>query len=331
MAAILRLFLVGLSCFLGKWGLPLAAAKSSKKSKSDKNKDKGGWTEKTNEQGKVVQELKIEAPSMTEEDQYGYKMPERYKCDSCRAVMFHLNQAMKKAHPSSRRMKQWEYTDVFDEACRSSFEGYGVKLLNGQNTLSGPGLIHAEDQLTPGSGAIQMGGETWGKRLSEACREIIYEKLGEDEMYDKYREDGEITESVCYQDIRYCTTGPKSPPPPKEPEAEKSKEEKPKAKKEKKDKKETKPKAKTSEPAVSPAKTEVSKASSPATGSTSSSDDRIDVVTYLRSLASRHGLTSDEYLTTRTEREWEKLTVAMAGRIFNRLADSDQVGSCQAK
>lgn len=39
------------------------------------------------------QTLKIEAPSMTEEDQYGYNMPDRYKCDACRAVVFHLNEA----------------------------------------------------------------------------------------------------------------------------------------------------------------------------------------------------------------------------------------------
>jgi hypothetical protein len=42
--------------------------------------------------------------------------------------------------------------------------------------------------LAPGSGAIQMGGETWSKRLSEACRTIVYESVGEDELYDKYRD-----------------------------------------------------------------------------------------------------------------------------------------------
>jgi hypothetical protein len=27
------------------------------------------------------------------QDQYGYNMPDRYKCDSCRAVVHHLNEA----------------------------------------------------------------------------------------------------------------------------------------------------------------------------------------------------------------------------------------------
>eukprot|EP00971_Amphidinium_carterae_P233819 4639648-Amphidinium_carterae.1 len=45
-----------------------------------------GWEEKKKD-GKVVQELKIEAPAVTEEDQYGYVMPERYRCDACKVSM----------------------------------------------------------------------------------------------------------------------------------------------------------------------------------------------------------------------------------------------------
>merc|ERR1712186_45512 len=102
---------------------------------------------KKKEDGSVVQELKIEAPSFTEEDQYSQIMPDRYKCDSCRAVMFHLEEGLRKKQPKSRRMKQWEYTDAMDDTCRSGFEGYGVKLLNGQNTLSGPGLLQYQQNL----------------------------------------------------------------------------------------------------------------------------------------------------------------------------------------
>jgi len=202
-------------------------------------------------------------------------------------------------------MKQWEYTDQFDEACKTSFEGYGIKLLNGENTLSGPGLTHAES-LSPGAGAIQMGGETWTKRLSEECRKIVYEKVGEDELYDKYHEDGGLTESVCYQDLRSCTTGPKVPPKPKEdPPVEKAKSEKKKAKKEKTEK-------------VKDAKKDTKAASTKGGAGKEASGDRIDSTTFLRRLAEKHGLTSDEYLTARTEREWEKLLVAMAGRVFNK-------------
>lgn len=184
--------------------------------------DAGGWSEKRNEKGKVVQEMKIQAPSFTEEDQYGYVMPERYKCDACRAVMYHLNDGLTKRHPKSRKMKQWEYTDVFDEVCRDHFQGYGVKLVNDENTLSGPGIRQEED-LAPGSGAIQMGGESWTKRLGEICRKVVYERIGEDELYDMFYAkrfaeskgmetvpEG-ITERLCSTDLRDCIVGPKKP------------------------------------------------------------------------------------------------------------------------
>jgi len=264
-----------------------------------------GWNEKTNEEGKVVQELKIEAPSMTEEDQYGYKMPDRYKCDSCRAVMFHLDVALKKAAPKSRRMKQWEYTDTFDDACKTSFEGYGIKLHNGENTLSGPGLTHA-DAISPGMGAIQMGGETWGKRLTEACKQIIYERMGEDELYDKFKADGGLSEDLCYNEVGDCKRTPEGPVTPPKPKEE---EKKPKAKKAEKPKKEKKEEKKEKKE-----KKESAKAATSA-----DADGRVDAPSFLRNLAVKHGLDSSEYLTTRTEKEWEKLILAVAGRIYNRV------------
>ncbi|CAE8605823.1 unnamed protein product, partial [Polarella glacialis] len=99
-----------------------------------------GWEKGQNEEGKNVQTLKIEAPTMTEEDQYGYNMPDRYKCDSCRAVMYHVDEEFRKKQPASRRLKSWEYTDILDDTCKTAFQGYGIKLVNGQNVLSGPGI-----------------------------------------------------------------------------------------------------------------------------------------------------------------------------------------------
>jgi len=294
-------------------GLLLCEGKKKKdKAAVSAKDDKAGWAETTNDEGKVVQQLKIEAPSMTEEDQYGYTMPDRYKCDSCRAIMFHLDTGLKKVHPKSRRMKQWEYTDAFDEACRSSFEGYGIKLVRGENTLSGPGLTHS-DQLEPGSGAIQMGGETWSKRLSEACRVLVYEKMGEDALYDKFREDGGLSEKICYSDLRDCVTGPQAPPKPKEePPAEKPKKEK----KEKKDKMKALRDYKEKKRTTTMSKSKADKAEPPKSGK-KTSDERMDSQTFLRKLAQKQGLSADEYLVSRTEREWEKLIVSQASRIFH--------------
>merc|ERR1712039_736508 len=83
------------------------------------------------------------------------------------------------------------------------------------------------------------------------------------------------------------------------------------------------------------AREKASKASKPASSRApaqreSGADEVVDVQTFLRNLAVRHGLTSDEYLASRTVGEWERLTVAMAGRIFNKLATSEPDESCRA-
>jgi len=269
--------------------------------------DKNGWTQTVNEEGKAVQSLKIEAPTMTEEDQYGYNMPEKYKCDSCRAVMHHIDEAFRKKQPKSRRLKSWEYTDLFEETCRDAFEGYGIKLVNGENVLSGPGLKD-EVELSPGMGAIQMGGDSWKKRLAEICRKIVFEHVGEEETYDLLHGKWKAGEALspkdaCMKEVGFCNAGPKMPPKKK---TEEKKEKEKKAKKEKKV--ERKDKAAKS----SSAKAEKKEASS---------SDKMDVQAFLRKLAVKHGLNEDEYLTARSQSDWEKHIVAIAGRIFNRQAD----------
>merc|ERR1712146_612096 len=103
-----------------------------------------------------------------------------------------------------------EYHDLFDETCAKGFSGYGVSLVNGKNVLSGPGLQKRED-LAPGMGAIQMGGETWEKRLGELCRKFVYEKVGEDEVYDHFRSKGEVSDDLCFRETRDCSLGPEPP------------------------------------------------------------------------------------------------------------------------
>lgn len=66
-------------------------------------------------------------------------------------------------------------------------------------------------------------------------------------------------------------------------------------------------------------------------GISGTDEQHIDVQSFLRSLAIRHGFSSDEYLATRTVSEWEKLTVAMASRIFNQFANDEHSGSCHAQ
>jgi len=161
------------------------------------------------DEGRVAQQMKVEAPILTEEDQHREVMPYQYRCDSCKAVVFHLNQALKKRKIKSRRMHEWEYNELFEETCDGAFEGYGIKLINGKNTLSGPGLKH-QDNIPAGGAFIQMSSKGWSNRLSAICRSTVYEKIGEDDLYEKFYTNGKIPESMCYDELAQCDADLKS-------------------------------------------------------------------------------------------------------------------------
>merc|ERR1719321_324794 len=160
------------------------------------------------QEGRVMQQMQVEAPVLSEEDQWGQVMPDTYRCDACKAVVYHLNQGFKKRQIKSRRMHEWEYNEVFEETCDSAFQGYGIKLIDGKNALSGPGLKQP-DNLPPGGAFIQMSSKGWDNRLSDMCRSIVYDKIGEDELYDKFHTNKKIPDSMCYEEMAQCGLKPK--------------------------------------------------------------------------------------------------------------------------
>jgi len=254
------------------------------------------------EKGKMVQQMKIEAPSMTEEDHYGYNMPDQYQCDACRGVMYHLNSALTAKQPKSRRLQEWEYQDIFDETCAAGFKGYGVKLIDGKNVLSGPGLTH-EEKLQPGMGAIQMGGEKWEKRMGEICRKLVYETIGEDKIYEHFYSTGKLSESLCHESTRVCRKYKSEADANKVSRGPKQAKEK--LKKTKKDK-----------PAKA-AKNGKTAGSSESTG--------IDLTSFLNQLAKEHGVPADAYTTKRSRKEWEKTLLQVAGRLYTASASDESV------
>jgi len=222
---------------------------------------------------------------MTEEDQYGYTMPAQYRCDSCKVVVHHISEALKRKQPKNRRLQEWEYHDLFDDTCAKGFSGYGVAFVNGQNVLSGPALNR--DNLEPGMGAIQMGGETWEKRLGELCRKFIYEKIGEDDVYDHFRSHGEIREDLCYHETRDCTLGPQPSIDVQTP---------------KKQTKAKKPKKAKATPAAK--------------------DLDIDINTFMAQLAKKHSFAKDAYTKKRSYAAWEQLISQLSQRIALRNSPS---------
>merc|ERR1712146_446288 len=154
--------------------------------------------------------------------------------------------------------------------------GYGVALVGDQNVLSGPALQRRD--VKPGEGAIQMGGETWEKRLGEICRKFVYEKVGEDEVYDHFRSKGELSTDLCFRETRDCRLGPEAPVSQS---------------KNNKNAKLAKTKAK----------------------STQQKPPEMDMNTFISKLARKHGVAATEYTKKRTFAEWEQLVVLASKRI----------------
>ena len=99
--------------------------------------------------------------------------------------MWHANATFAAKQPPSRSLKEWELEDVVASLCHmDTFDGYGIKMRDGENVLAGAGLREEEAELKSGGASIQMGSETWKKRMAEECRKLINEELLEDASED---------------------------------------------------------------------------------------------------------------------------------------------------
>merc|ERR1719217_624162 len=211
-----------------KW-LRLLAISAVLAQDDDDEVDSAGWKKTVNDQGQRVQQMQVMAPALSEQDQKDARLPEQYRCDACMAVSHQISQ--KFAKNTKKKMKSWDVMEVLDDTCKeAAFPGYGVKLVDGENALSGPG-IERDESLQPGGASIQMGGESWSRRLASECREIVYDLVGEDEVFEMYK-GKDFGKSLC-KASGHCSG--------KAPEAKKKKEKKAEKKTEKKAKKEVDP------------------------------------------------------------------------------------------
>merc|ERR1712196_358558 len=71
---------------------------------------------------------------------------------------------------------------------------------------SGPGLKQVEKKLPAGGAYIQMGGKGWHNRLADLCRSIVFDKIGEEALYEKLYTQRKIPESVCFEEMAQCGT-----------------------------------------------------------------------------------------------------------------------------
>ena len=92
---------------------------------------------------------------------------------------------------------------MFDKICRGDPDNlvtglaqYGIKLVRGENLLSGPGLP-ADDE----TGITKYYGSKWPERLGNKCGEMIGE-FSEDEMHQAFVAGDSLFEKFCVED---CT------------------------------------------------------------------------------------------------------------------------------
>jgi len=262
----------------------------------DDEVDSKGWKKTVNEQGQRVQQLQVMAPSLTEQDQKDARLPEQYRCDACMAVSYQISQKFTKK--GKKNMKSWDVMEILDETCKeAAFPGYGVKLVDGENALSGPG-IERDESLQPGGASIQMGGESWSRRLASECKEIVYDLVGEDEVFEMYKGQ-DFGKKLC-KASGHCTG--KAPEAKKK---EKKKEEKKKSEK-KTEKKVEKKEAKA--PKADPKK------------------DPITFEEYVKRLPSRSLAGSDVFTKKRTQKAWDVELIKLSGKLSaSAIESSDEL------
>merc|ERR1711977_443321 len=252
----------------------------------------------TNEQGQKVQQLQVMAPALSEQDQKDARLPEQYRCDACQAVSHQISQRfIKKA---KKNMKSWDVMEIIDDTCKeAAFPGYGVKLVDGENALSGPS-IERDESLQPGGASIQMGGESWSRRLASECKEIVYDLVGEDEVFEMYK-GKDFGKKLC-KASGHCTG--------KAPEAKKKdkKKDEEKKKEDKKSEKKTEKKAEKKEakaPKADPKK------------------DPITFEDYMKKLPSRGLAGSDIATKKRTQKEWDIELIKLSGKLSASAIESN--------
>lgn len=137
--------------------------------------------------------INFSTPNLNDEEAHSQHMPVGLKCDGCLVVAYQLSLAFNKAEARkpSKRLTESEIVDVVDSVCSEGFEQYGVKEFKGKKHLSGPGMQANE---APG---IMQGGGKWPTRLQAMCSNYVGD-LGEDDLYDAYRKDKRLVDTLCH-------------------------------------------------------------------------------------------------------------------------------------
>ncbi|XP_042761962.1 marginal zone B- and B1-cell-specific protein [Panthera leo] len=143
--------------------------------------------------------LTATAPQLDDEEKYSAHMPAHLRCDACRAVAYqmwqHLAKAEAKLHTrdsgGQQELSESVYTDILDQSCSQTWQGYGVREVNQVKRLTGPGLSKGPEPNI----SVMITGGPWPTRLSMTCLHYLGE-FGEDQIYEAHQQGREALEAL---------------------------------------------------------------------------------------------------------------------------------------
>ncbi|XP_041363430.1 marginal zone B- and B1-cell-specific protein-like isoform X1 [Gigantopelta aegis] len=157
------------------------------------------------------QKITLKSANLTEEEQLSQHMPGTLKCDACRIIAFQLMTRFNTEHKKRKsviakrgRLAESDVLDIIESICKDDnevFDNVGVKAINGQTHLSGPGL---ETENFPG---MMQGGGKWPGRLKEMCS-MYTGDIGEEEIYKAFLKRINLEDFLCWgiDEMAYCNT-----------------------------------------------------------------------------------------------------------------------------
>ncbi|NWU91128.1 MZB1 protein, partial [Upupa epops] len=144
----------------------------------------------------------IPAPQLSPEERLSPHMPESLHCDACQAVVFQIEEQLRKAEGKVGRkaLMESDYMEVLERSCLQSWDSYGVQELNGVKRLTGPGLPKQELM------SVMVMGGPWPGRLSKLCHSYVGE-WGEAQIYGAHRRgSGALQELLCHGEKGACAS-----------------------------------------------------------------------------------------------------------------------------
>lgn len=133
-----------------------------------------------------VKPMKFKAPSQTEEESHSSFLPNALRCDACQAIVHQTHRIFAEFNNVHKYFKhnlpESEVIELVEKACKKDqYESYGIKTVNGENRLNGPGVV-----VTESVAGMIAGGGRWPNRLSIICNEFV-EELGDEGLYNLYK------------------------------------------------------------------------------------------------------------------------------------------------